>query len=228
MSATLPKDISAETKLQTTIAQLEATVEELRLSKEELETTGQELQSTNELLDTTNRELQSTNQTLETANKELQVLNQQLDCMTQELGLRTQEVKGLRDRYPETLKRAPWPVILVGRDEKIQLWNQAAQRLFQVSEAAAIGTALGHVPMQAALRRLLVRRVRGVMEREMATCIRHVKLDFEIALTPVLHERQVGGVLIMFGPGKNKATRPARTAKPKKSSKRFVPTTHRR
>jgi two-component system CheB/CheR fusion protein len=196
-------------KLQRTIQQLEATGEELQSANEELETTNEELQSTNEELETTNEELQSTNEELETTNEELQSLNEELENMNEELEQRTQELNLLNQRYGETLRSMPWPVVLVDRQETIQLWNSAAQQLFGVGATSVVGVDLDHLPIEGNVRKALVRRCRTVMEKTRPSVLRlenvrinHDVGDFEVHFTPVpgRNKNEVEGVLIMFGP----------------------------
>jgi two-component system CheB/CheR fusion protein len=202
------EDITDREKLQSTIEQLEATSEELQSANEELETTNEELQSTNEELETTNEELQSTNDELETTNEELQSLNEELENMNDELEHRTQELHQLNSRYAETLQSMPWPVLMVDRAEKIQLWNAAAQRVFGVGATSVVGADLDHLPIDAEVRKSIVRRCRLVMEKGKASVLREqrVRFDheedaFDLHVSPVARaDGGTEGVLIMFGP----------------------------
>jgi two-component system CheB/CheR fusion protein len=199
-------DISAREKLQTTIEQLEATGEELQSANEELETTNEELQSTNEELETTNEELQSTNEELETTNEELQSLNEELENMNDELEQRTRELHEVTSRYAETLRRMPWPVMLVDREEKIQLWNAAAQKLFGVTATSVIGVALDRLPVEQSLSRTLLRRFRAVLKSQKGGVLRNLAFRIgaarqvlDVHFTPIARDAAMEGVLIMFG-----------------------------
>ncbi len=202
------EDITAHERLQATIEQLEATGEELQSANEELETTNEELQSTIEELETTNEELQSTNEELETTNEELHSLNEELENMNQELESRTSELKGLTNKYEETLRRMPWPVILVDRELKVQLWNAAAQKLFGVGATSVVGVDLEKLPADSVLMRSLVRRCHTTLAAKKITTVRNQTLRTstggvvtDVQLTPVSrNENEVEGVLIMFGP----------------------------
>jgi two-component system, chemotaxis family, CheB/CheR fusion protein len=130
--------MSHRDRLQSRIAQFEATSEELQSANEELEITNEELQSTNEELETTNEELQSTNKELETTNEELQSLNEELENMNAELEFRTRELDSLNSRYAETLERMPWAVSVLDNSGRVQFWNSAAQKLFNLQPAAVI------------------------------------------------------------------------------------------
>jgi two-component system CheB/CheR fusion protein len=202
------EDITSQDRLQSTVEQLEATSEELQSANEELETTNEELQSTNEELETTNEELQSTNEELETTNEELHSLNEELENMNEELEARTRDLHFLTNRYAETLRRMPWPVLLVDREEKIQLWNVAAQKLFGVGATSVVGIEVDKLPMQQALRKVLVRKLRSVMENRHSVTMRHQELEsagfkgsFDIQLTAISRDDiETEGVLVMFGP----------------------------
>ena len=199
-------DISLQEKLQTTVEQLEATGEELQSANEELETTNEELQSTNEELETTNEELQSTNEELETTNEELQSLNEELENMNDELEQRTRELHEVTGRYAETLRRMPWPVMLIDREEKIQLWNAAAQKLFGVSATAVVGVAMDRLPLEQSLSRTLVRRSRAVLKSQKGAVLHNLDFRigatrqvFDVHFTPIARDAAMEGVLIMFG-----------------------------
>src|SRR5690348_949014 len=199
-------DVSLQEKLQTTIEQLESTGEELQSANEELETTNEELQSTNEELETTNEELQSTNEELETTNEELQSLNEELENMNDELEQRTRELHEVTVRYAETLRRMPWPVMLVDREEKIQLWNAAAQKLFGVSATAVVSVAMDRLPLEQSLSRTLVRRSRAVLKSQKGAVLHNLEFRigaarqvFDVHFTPIARDAAMEGVLIMFG-----------------------------
>src|SRR5579864_1839414 len=185
-------DVSLQEKLQTTVEQLEATGEELQAANEELETTNEELQSTNEELETTNEELQS--------------LNEELENMNEELEQRTRELHEVTARYAETLRRMPWPVMLVDRDEKIQLWNAAAQKLFGVSATSVVGVSMDRLPFEQSLSRTLARRCRAVLKSQKGAVLRNLTFRIgaarrilDVHFTPIARDAAMEGVLIMFG-----------------------------
>ncbi len=208
-------DVSVQEKLQTTVEQLEATGEELQSANEELETTNEELQSTNEELETTNEELQSTNEELETTNEELQSLNEELENMNDELEHRTRELHEVTDRYAETLRRLPWPVMLLDREEKIQLWNSAAQKLFGVSATSVVGVSMDRLPLEQSLSRTLVRRSRAVAKSQKSAVLRNLGFHIgalrqvcDVHFTPIARDAAMEGVLIMFGVSRGRAASP--------------------
>jgi two-component system, chemotaxis family, CheB/CheR fusion protein len=212
-------DVSLQEKLQSTIEQLEATGEELQSANEELETTNEELQSTNEELETTNEELQSTNEELETTNEELQSLNEELENMNDELEHRSRELHDLTSRYAETLRRMPWPVMLVDREEKIQLWNAAAQKLFGVSATSVVGVSMDRLPLEQSLSRTLVRRSRAVLKSQKGAVVRNLAFHIgavrqvcDVHFTPIARDAAMEGVLVMFGASRERAANAAMPA----------------
>ena len=216
------ENITHREKLQTTIEQLEATGEELQSANEELETTNEELQSTNEELETTNEELQSTNEELETTNEELQSLNEELENMNEELEFRTRELDQLNNRYAETLERMPWAVMVLDSEGRVQFWNSAAEKLFELKSAAVVGLELSLLPIQLTLRDALVRRRRvmdnrqaPVMIRNQEIMVKRMPVSFNVHLTPLSQDSGKASLLLMFAPqqGEGKNSRPAPTAK---------------
>ena len=206
-------DVSHREKLQTTIEQLEATGEELQSANEELETTNEELQSTNEELETTNEELQSTNEELETTNEELQSLNEELENMNEELEFRTRELDSLNSRYAETLERMPWAVTVLDSDGKVQFWNSAAQKLFDLQANSVIGLELSQLPIQPPLRDALVRRRKAMNEGKTPALLRNQELNlkrstlkFDVHLTPLSRDGGKPSLLLMFAPQQPEGT----------------------
>jgi len=195
-------DAEDREKLQTTVELLEATGEELQSANEELESTNEELQSTNEELETTNEELQSTNEELETTNEELQSLNEELESVNEELERRTDELDHVNARYAETLERMPWPVMLVDAEKRIQFWNSAAQKLFQVDGKTAGGLHLQQLPIEGALRNSLQAHHASVLKSQKPAVLRgRLSSDsaFEVHFKP-LSQDSSRSVLIMFNP----------------------------
>jgi two-component system CheB/CheR fusion protein len=208
------EDISSHEKLRHTAEERDAAGEELQSANEELETTNEELQSTNEELETTNEELQSTNEELETTNEELQSLNEELENMNDELERRTRELNELTARYAETLRGMPWPVLMVDREERIQMWNTAAQRLFGVGATSVVGVRIDQLPISSKLRGSIVRKYRYVLANRKAVILRNeefetqkIKGTFDLHFTPIGRDSgQLDGVLVMFGPRSQEAT----------------------
>jgi two-component system CheB/CheR fusion protein len=201
------EDVTHRERLQTTIEQLEATGEELQSANEELETTNEELQSTNEELETTNEELQSTNEELETTNEELQSLNEELENMNEELEFRTRELDTLNSRYAETLERMPWAVTVLDDEGRVQFWNSAAQKLFDLEANSVIGLELSQLPIQPAVREALIRRRKLMLEKQVPMQLRNQQFEFrrsrqtfDIHLTPLSREGSKPSLLMMFAP----------------------------
>jgi two-component system CheB/CheR fusion protein len=209
------EDVSHQERLRTTIEELESTAEELHSANGELETTNEELQSTNEELETTNEELQSTNEELETTNEELHSLNEELETTNDELEMRTRELDEINRRYAETLEQMPSPIVVVNEDNRILLWNSAAQKLFGHDAKGAVGMHLEHLPISSGLRSGLLQRLRTVVETQRSASItvqkfKSVGFNGKVAITlsPV-NSPTARTVLIIFD-----ATRAARVQEP--------------
>jgi two-component system CheB/CheR fusion protein len=206
------EDITPEEKLRNAVEQLEATGEDLQSANEELETANEELQSTNEELETTNEELQSTNEELETTNEELQSLNEELENMNEELEHRTRELNEHSQRYAETLRSMPFPVMLLDGEERVQLWNSAAQKLLGVGSTSVVGVAAGKLPVGNNLRNALVRRCQSVLLSQRPAVLRNQLLNekrretFDLHFAPVSRgETGVDGILVIFSPSRSGA-----------------------
>ncbi len=204
------EDQTPHKRLQRAVQQLEETSEELQSANEELETANEELQSTNEELETTNEELQSTNEELETTNEELQSVNEELENMNDELESRTGELNALAERYAQTLHRMPWPIMLVDKEERVQIWNSAAQEMLGFPGDSAVGIKLDQLPilptaLSSLLRRsrlAVVNQKRYILHAKSVSSTEHPQL-YDIHFTPIMQGgNRPEGVLIMFGPAK--------------------------
>src|SRR5919201_5054993 len=99
----------------------------------------------------------------------------------------------------------PWPVMVADSDTNFQFWNSAAQRLFGISSRSVVGIQLQLVPLEAELRRTLLRVTRKVLTTQKATVIRIPATqrrgpDLEIRFEPLSPEGTQRGVLIMLVP----------------------------
>jgi two-component system CheB/CheR fusion protein len=128
-----------EEELETARRELETAYEELQSTVEELETTNEELQSTNEELETTNEELQSANEELETMNEELQSTNEELETINDELRQRSLELNEVNAFLETILSSMGVAVIVVDRDQRVQIWNTESADLWGVRGDEAHG-----------------------------------------------------------------------------------------
>jgi two-component system, chemotaxis family, CheB/CheR fusion protein len=135
-------DVTAQLRLRDELVRMteqhQMATEELQSMNEELETTNEELQSTNEELETTNEELQSTNTELLTTVEELQVANTLL-------GLRTEDINRLALYHASVVDSVREAVIVLDGELKVTTWNRAAERLWRVSAAEAVGKNFMHL-----------------------------------------------------------------------------------
>jgi two-component system CheB/CheR fusion protein len=128
-----------EEELETSKRELENAYEELQSTVEELETTNEELQSTNEELETTNEELQSANEELETMNEELQSTNEELETINDELRQRSLELNEVNAFLETILSTMGVAVVVVDRDQRVQIWNRESVDLWGVRTDEAQG-----------------------------------------------------------------------------------------
>jgi two-component system CheB/CheR fusion protein len=119
--------------------QLATAYEELQSTVEELETTNEELQSTNEELETTNEELQSTNEELETMNEELQSTNDELEAMNDQQRERSDELDRLNLFLEGILGNMGVGVVVLDRDQTVQVWNTSAAELWGLRGDEVVG-----------------------------------------------------------------------------------------
>jgi two-component system CheB/CheR fusion protein len=165
--------------------QHQTATEELQSANEELETTNEELQSTNEELETTNEELQSTNTELLTTVEELQVANTLL-------GERTEEVHRLALYHASVVESVREAVIVLDSALKVTTWNRAAERLWRVSAAEAIGKNFMHLRLGP-----VMKAVQGALEKTSEDNV--VELGFQgedgashtLRVTPLLNSSGV-------------------------------------
>ncbi|MEY2535863.1 MAG: two-component system, chemotaxis family, CheB/CheR fusion protein [bacterium] len=128
-----------ELELEGSKRELGSAYEELQSTVEELETTNEELQSTNEELETTNEELQSANEELETMNEELQSTNEELETINDELRERSHEFTEVNAFLETILSSMGVGVVVVDRDQRVQVWNAESAELWGVRADEATG-----------------------------------------------------------------------------------------
>ena len=128
-----------EDELITCRRELDSAHEELQSTVEELETTNEELQSTNEELETTNEELQSANEELETMNEELQSTNEELETINDEVRRRSLELNEINAFLETILSSMGVAVIVIDRDQRVQIWNAESTEFWGVRSDEAHG-----------------------------------------------------------------------------------------
>lgn len=105
---------------------------EVETVNRQLEVAYEELQSTNEELETTNEELQSTVEELQSANDELQSTNE-------ELRDRTVEITDLNAFMQSILGSLEAAVIVVDREQVVQVWTRQAHELWGLRADETVG-----------------------------------------------------------------------------------------
>jgi PAS domain-containing protein len=109
-------------------------------------------------------QLQLANQTLKTTRQEMCSLDQQIDMMAQEIEILHREVLRLREGYSQTLDHVPYPAFMADEDGRIEAWNAAAQRLFNLVPSRAANIDLSEIPVQPSLKKTICRKHRAAVE----------------------------------------------------------------
>jgi PAS domain S-box-containing protein len=127
----------------------------------------------------------------------------------------------------------PWAVTVLDNEGRVQFWNSAAQKLFDLEAASVIGLELSQLPIQPAVREALIRRRKLIAEKQTPMQLRNQQLElrrskqtFDIHLTPLNQKGGKPSLMLMFapqqpGPGMAKAesgSRPASKVVKKKIS----------
>jgi two-component system CheB/CheR fusion protein len=184
-----------EEELETSRQNLESAYEELQSTVEELETTNEELQSTNEELETTNEELQSANEELETMNEELQSTNEELETINDELRQRSLELNDVNAFLETVLSTMGVAVIVVDREQRVQIWNTESAELWGVRSDEAQGQHLFGLDIG-----LPLENVRAALRRVLAGSDERADMELE-ALNRRGRSLRVTVTLLPFGVG---------------------------
>jgi two-component system CheB/CheR fusion protein len=120
-----PRVTGLEQELESTRANLHATIEELEASNEELKSTNEELQSANE-------ELQSMNEEVETAKEELQSVNEELTTVNSELQAKVNELTGVSDDVNNLLAGTEIGTMFLDGELRIKRFTPSMTRLFNL------------------------------------------------------------------------------------------------
>jgi PAS domain-containing protein len=163
------------------------------------------LDGVNERLERAIEQLRQANEALQVAGDALGALNYQLEMMNEEMESLSHEVVRLRDGYARTLDHMPYPVLLVDKEGRIELWNTAAQKLFHLAFDVSLGIDLSEFPVQPSLGRTLSRKHRAVLEGGVTPMLRNQLVQVQRAIhrmdvhfTSLSRERSSYGVLVMF------------------------------
>jgi PAS domain-containing protein len=150
-------------------------------------------------------QLRLANEALQVSNQELCSLTNQLEILNQEAEALSQEVLRLRDGYAHALDHMPYPVMLTDKDGKLEVWNAAAQQLFNLAPDASVGIDLSEIPVQPSIGQALSRKHRAVVERGAPLMLRnqpiHVKRtihQMDVHFTSLFGDRSRAGILVAF------------------------------
>jgi two-component system, chemotaxis family, CheB/CheR fusion protein len=188
--------VRVEEERDRSLRRLETAYEELQSTVEELETTNEELHSTNEELETTNEELQSSNEELETMNEELQSTNDELEAMNDEQATRSAELDLANMFLEGILAGLGVGVVVVDREEKVQVWNANSEDLWGLRSDEVEGQPLSELDVGFPVSELtkLLRQVfagtAGAEETLRATTRRGKPVQCHVRIQPL---RESGG-----------------------------------
>jgi two-component system CheB/CheR fusion protein len=189
-----------EDELESSKRELGNAYAELQSTVEELETTNEELQSTNEELETTNEELQSANEELETMNEELQSTNEELETINDELRQRSLDLNEVNAFLEAILSSLGVAVIVIDREQRVQIWNTESTDLWGVRADEAHGQHLFGLDIG-----LPLDGVRGALRRVLGGADDRVDVELE-ALNRRGRNITVKITLLAVGPGPDEVT----------------------
>jgi transcriptional regulator with PAS, ATPase and Fis domain len=160
----------------------------------------QALELVNEQLEKAIEQMRVANEALLATQQELQSLTSLLDTMHQQVESLSHELVRLRDGYVHTLDHVPYPALLTDRAGKVELWNGAAQRVFNIENDAYAGIDLCDIPVQPSLRQIMSRKHRAVVERGSALVLRNQVVQVTAALYRMdVHFTSLSaGILVVF------------------------------
>jgi transcriptional regulator with PAS, ATPase and Fis domain len=185
--------------LEVTARELERTMQSAPAS--EIAPGKQEaLEQVNEQLEKAIEQMRQANEALLATQQELHSLTTMLDTMQQEVQVLSHELVRLRDGYVHTLDHVPYPALLTDRAGKVDLWNRAAQRMFNIANDAYAGIDLCEIPVQRSLRQMLSRKHRAVAERGSTLVLRNQVVQVKAALYRMdVHFASLSaGILVVF------------------------------
>jgi PAS domain S-box-containing protein len=129
----------------------------------------------------------------------------------------------------------PWAVTVLDSEGRVQFWNSAAQKLFDMEANSVVGLELSQLPIQPGLREALVRRRKSMEEGNTPTLLRNQELKLkrstlkvDVHLTPLRHDGAKPSLLLMFAPqqsaanGKNSASGNSTRAKAGSARKKLA------
>jgi transcriptional regulator with PAS, ATPase and Fis domain len=158
------------------------------------------LELVNEQLEKAIEQMRVTNEALVATQRELYSLTSLLDAMHQEVESLSHELVRLRDGYVHTLDHVPYPALLTDRAGKVEFWNKAAQRMFNIANDAYAGIDLCEISVQPSLRQILSRKHRTVVEHGSALVLRNQVVQVMAALYRMdVHFASLNaGILVVF------------------------------
>jgi PAS domain-containing protein len=158
------------------------------------------LDAVNEQLEKAIKQMRVSNAALVATRQELHSLASILDTMQQEVEMLSHELKRLKDGYVHTLDHVPYPVLLSDGAGRVEFWNSAAQRIFNLEDDVDAGIDLCQIPVQPSLRQILARKHRAVMESGGTVELRNQVVQVTAALYRMdVHLTSLSaGILVVF------------------------------
>jgi transcriptional regulator of aromatic amino acid metabolism len=158
------------------------------------------LDAVNKQLEKAIEQLRVSNAALLSTRQDLRSLTTLLDTMQQEVEVLGYELKRLKDGYVHTLDHVPYPVLLSDAAGKVELWNRAAQRIFNLADDVCPGIDLSQIPVQPSLRQILTRKHRTVVESGGTVVLRNQVVQVTAALYRMdVHLISLtAGILVVF------------------------------
>jgi nitrogen-specific signal transduction histidine kinase len=101
----------------------------------------------------------------------------------------------------------PWAVMVLDSEGRVQFWNTASRKLFDLEARSVVGLELSQLPIDTGLRAALVRRQKAMGERSTPMLLRNQHLNstrskmvFDVHLTPLSRDSGKPSLLLMFAP----------------------------
>jgi two-component system CheB/CheR fusion protein len=160
-----------------------------------------ELQLANEELQALQQELQAANEEIESAKEQLRWLSKALEDVWSQWSAGAAKENGGLARLGDALQQIPWPMLLVGRDERIQILNPAAQKLFESPN----GSPGSDLEIDGRLSRTLMKDCQKVLRSQNVSMLRRQPMGnrdgqtCDVYLAPVARNSKIQGVLVLFG-----------------------------
>jgi PAS domain S-box-containing protein len=130
-------------ELKIAIRMQQATLQELKRTRQESLASMDRLQSLYEELQSANEELQTSNEELHASKEQLQTSNEELISLNDELRSRNIDLRRISDEFANVLSAVNIPIVMLDKDRAIRSFTPAAETLFGLV-AADVGRPIAH------------------------------------------------------------------------------------